>query len=339
MPPAQPAAPAATPAQHAAPADGAVRVRPFRFTAAMPALNHPVARWRDQIRRIEDLGFDSVSVSDHLTGGWSMDPLVAMTVAAEATTRLRLLGLVFCNDFRHPVLLHKALANLDVFSAGRLEIGLGAGWLRDDHDAAGLPFDPPTVRVARLVESVEILLRLFAGGPVDFAGRHYRVSGLAGLPEPVQRPHPPLLVGGGSRRILELAGRRADIVGINPRLAPDVDPRAALAELSPARFARKVAWARDAAAAAGRDPAGLEFQARMFDVRVLHRGVEHRASSSHAQRVDPAALVGSPSVLHGSVAECVDKLLALRDEYGVSYLHLGGNLDAAAPIVARLSGR
>ncbi|MEO3923761.1 TIGR03621 family F420-dependent LLM class oxidoreductase [Micromonosporaceae bacterium B7E4] len=348
MPPAQPLAPGvadpATPAPRtgssAVPAGAApVRVRPFRFTAAMPGLDRPAARWRDEIRRIEDLGFDSVSVSDHFTGGWAMDPLVAMTVAAEATTRLRVLGMVFCNDFRHPVLLHKALANLDVFSGGRVEIGLGAGWLRDDHDAAGLPFDPPAVRVGRLAESIEILLRLFGDKPVDFTGRHYRISGLLGLPEPVQRPHPPLLVGGGSRRVLELAGRCADIVGINPRLAPDVDPLAAVAEMSPERFTRKVDWARDAATAAGRDPADLEFQSRMFDVRVVHRGVAHRASSSHARGVDPAALADSPAVLHGSVDECVDKLLALRDRYGVSYLHLGGNLDAAAPIVARLAGR
>ncbi|ROT31643.1 TIGR03621 family F420-dependent LLM class oxidoreductase [Micromonospora sp. HM5-17] len=305
----------------------------------MPGLDRPVDRWRDEIRRIEDLGFSSVSISDHVTGGWAMDPLVAMTVAAEATTRLRVLGLVLCNDFRHPVLLHRSLANLDVFSGGRLEIGLGAGWLRADHDAAGLPFDPPGVRVARLAESVEVLLGLFGATPVTFAGRYYRVTDLDGLPKPVQRPHPPLLIGGGSRRVLELAGRRADIVGINPRLAPDVDPLAAVAELSPERFAQKIAWARSAALAAGRDPETLEFQVRMFDVRVVHRGVEHRSTSSHARLADAAALASSPAVLHGSVDECVDRLVALRERYGVSYLHLGGNLAAAAPIVARLAGR
>ncbi|GAB3152374.1 hypothetical protein GCM10027290_42950 [Micromonospora sonneratiae] len=319
--------------------DIATPPRPFRFTASMPALTQPVARWRDEIRRIEDLGFSSVSVSDHFTGGWAMDPLVAMTVAAEATTRLRVLGMVFCNDFRHPVLLHKSLANLDVFSGGRVEVGLGAGWLRDDHDAAGLPFDPPDVRVARLAESVEVISALFGDKPVTFVGRHYQLTGLAGLPKPVQRPRPPLLIGGGSRRILELAGRTADIVGINPRLAPDVDPRTAVAEMSPERMDRKVAWARTAASAAGRDPGALEFQLRMFDVRVTHRGVEHRATSSHAALASPAALASSPSVLHGTVDECVDRLEEIRQRYGVNYLHLGGNLAAAAPIVARLAGR
>ncbi|MFD0822460.1 LLM class flavin-dependent oxidoreductase, partial [Micromonospora zhanjiangensis] len=196
------------------------RPRPFRFTTSMPPLTRPARRWRDEIRRIEELGFSSVSVSDHLTGGWAMDPLVAMTVAAEATSRLRVLSLVLCNDFRHPVALHRALANLDVFSGGRVEFGLGAGWLRDDHDAAGLRFDPAGVRIDRLAESIGIILDLFGGKPVSRTGRYYRVTDLVGLPEPAQRPHPPLLVGGGGRRILELAGRTADIVGVNPRLAP-----------------------------------------------------------------------------------------------------------------------
>ncbi|MGW4465304.1 TIGR03621 family F420-dependent LLM class oxidoreductase [Micromonospora sp. NPDC004704] len=318
---------------------GVAGPRPFRFTASMPALNRPVPQWRDEIRRIEQLGFSSVSVSDHFTGGWAMDPLVAMTVAAEASTRLRVLGMVFCNDFRHPVLLHKSMANLDVFSGGRVEVGLGAGWLRDDHDAAGLPFDPPGVRVDRLAEAIEVITGLFGDKPVSFAGRHYQLTELDGLPKPVQRPRPPLLVGGGSRRVLELAGRTADIIGINPRLAPDVDPLAAVAEMSPERMDRKVAWARDAAVAAGRDPAALEVQLRMFDVRVTHRGVEHRSTSSHAALADPSALAASPSVLHGSVPECVDRLFALRERFGINYLHLGGNLDAAAPIVARLAGR
>jgi probable F420-dependent oxidoreductase len=305
----------------------------------MPALNRPVPQWRDEIRRIEELGFSSVSVSDHFTGGWAMDPLVAMTVAAEASTRLRVLGMVFCNDFRHPVMLHKSMANLDVFSGGRVEVGLGAGWLRDDHDAAGLPFDPPGVRVDRLAEAIEVITGLFGDKPVTFAGRHYQLTELDGLPKPVRRPRPPLLVGGGSRRVLELAGRTADIVGINPRLAPDVDPLAAVTEMSPERMDRKVGWARDAARAAGRDPGALEFQLRMFDVRVTHRGVEHRSTSSHAALADPAALTASPSVLHGDVEECVEQLLALRERFGINYLHLGGNLDAAAPIVARLAGR
>ena len=319
-------------------APGRVAHREFRFAVSMPGLNLPPPAWRDEIRRIEDLGFSSVAVSDHFTGGWAMDPIVAMTVAAEATTRLRVLGMVFCNDFRHPVLLHKSMANLDVYSGGRVEIGLGAGWMREDHDAAGLPYDPAEVRVDRLAEAIDVMPGLFAGEPVTYEGQYYRITDLDGLPKPVQQPRPPLLIGGGSRRVLELAGRTADIVGINPRLAPDVDPLAAVADMSPQRMAQKVAWARTAASGAGRDPDALDFQLRIFDLRVQQGTAELRATSSHALNASPESLAASPSVLHGSPAECAEKLLATREQYGINYFHLGSNVDAAAPIVARLAG-
>lgn len=304
----------------------------------MPGLSRGPTAWREEVRRIEDLGFSSVAISDHLTGGWAMDPLVAMTVAAEATSRLRVLGMVFCNDFRHPVLLHKSMANLDVFSGGRVELGLGAGWMRADYDALGLTFDPADVRVDRLAETIAVVRGLFGPQPLTFAGKHYQITELDGLPKPVQRPYPPILVGGGGRLVLELAGAQADIVGINPRLAPGVDPMAAVADMSPARIERRVAWARAAAAAAGRDPDALEFQLRIFDLRVSAGGTEHVSTSSHAAHASEAELAASPSVLRGSVSECADALMATRERFGISYFHLGSHVDAAAPIVARLAG-
>jgi probable F420-dependent oxidoreductase len=306
--------------------------RPFRFTISMPPLGASLAQWRDQLRRIDDLGFSSVSISDHLTGGWQMDPIVAMTVAAEATTRLRVLSMVLCNDFRHPVTLHRSMANLDVFSGGRVEIGLGAGWKEADYRASGVQFAPASARVARLAESIEVLKGLFGPEPVTYVGTYYQVSELAGLPRPVQRPHPPLFVGGGSRRILELAGRAADIVGLNPRLASGVE------DMTADRLRRKIGWARSGAIAAGRAPEELEFQQSLVDVRLTHRGVEHRWSSSLARGVPLEALAASPSVLHGDLDDCVDALVERRARYGISYLHLGGNLEAAALIVDRLSG-
>ena len=290
--------------------------------------------WRNELRRIEDLGFSTVAVSDHFSHGWAMDPIVAMTVAAEATTTLRVLGMVFCNDFRHPVLLHKAMANLDVFSGGRVEVGLGAGWQRDDHDAAGIPFDDVHMRLSRLAEAVDIIGALFGPDPVTFHGEHYRITDLDGLPKPVQHPRPPLLIGGGGKRVLELSGRTADIVGINPRLAPDVDPLRAVEELSPERVERQVGWARAAAAEAGRDP---EFQLRILDLRVRHNGEHLTATSSLAAHASAQAMADSPSVLHGDVDECVNQLLATRERFGINYFHLGSNVDAAAPIVARLA--
>jgi probable F420-dependent oxidoreductase len=302
--------------------------RPFRFTVSMPPLG---PHWRDQLRRIEDLGFSSVSISDHIIGGWQMDPIVTMAVAAEATTRLRVLSMVFCNDFRHPVLLHRSMANVDVLSGGRVEIGLGAGWKEEDYRAGGFDFDPPADRVARLAESIQVLTGLFTAASFTFTGEHYRITELTGLPRPVQQPRPPLLVGGGGRRILELAGRTADIVGLSPRLPAE--------HVTPEGLRRKVGWVRAAAAAAGRPPDALELQQSIVDVRLTHRGAEHRWSSSLARTIPPEALAASPYALHGDLSACVDTLVQRRESYGISYLHLGGNLDAAALIVQRLAGR
>jgi len=308
--------------------------KPFRFAASMPGLNRTPAEWREHVRRVEDLGFSSVAVSDHFTDGWAMDPIVAMTVAAEATSRLTVLSLVFCNDFRHPVLLHKSMANLDVFSGGRVEIGLGAGWKQTEHEAAGLRFDPPAERVERLAEAIDVVTGLFGPQPLTYAGKHYRITALDGLPKPVREPYPPIVVGGGGRKVLELAGRRADIVGINPRLTAGGGLAAAMADMTPESIARKVGWARAAAA----DPDRLEFQMTMLHVRVTVGGQTHGSTSSQAAQASPDQLKASPAVLHGSVDECVDKLVEVRERFGISYFHLGGNLAAAAPVVARLAG-
>src|SRR5277367_3643665 len=138
--------------------------RPFRFIAPMPPLDSP-ATWRDKLRRIEDLGFSTVAVSDHLTGGWQMEPVVALTAAAEATSSLRLLTLVLCNEFQHPVVLHKSMAMLDVLSTGRVEIGLGAGWLHEDFTRTGVHLDSAGTRIDRLEESLRVLKLLFADDP------------------------------------------------------------------------------------------------------------------------------------------------------------------------------
>lgn len=308
-------------------------MKPFRFMTSLPGLGD-VSTWRDRVRRIEDLGFDTAAVSDHLTGGWSMDPVVAMTVAAEATTRLRVATVVLANPLRHPVLVHRAMANLDVFSGGRLEVGIGAGWQKADHDAIGVELDPPGARLERLEESLQIMLALFRGGRVSHEGRYYRVSGVDGVPAPVQRPHPPLLVGGGAQRVLTLAGRMADIAGITLQQAAAGTLERHTDEGSPDRLAQKVGWVRAGARAAGRDPDEVELHLSMVRVRVTDGAAVHEWRSSLGSGETPGF-----ATLDGDPAQCVEALLKLREEHGVSYLHLGNNLDAAAPIVAALAGR
>jgi probable F420-dependent oxidoreductase len=298
-----------------------------------------VSAWRAELRRIEDLGYSAVAISDHFTMGWVMEPVVAMAAAAEASRHLRVLSLVLGNDYRHPALLHKSMATLDVLSGGRVEIGLGAGWLTRDYEAANLPFDPAGVRVDRLAETVDVLKGLFATEPLNYSGKHYQINELDGLPKPVQAPHPPLLIGGGGRRMLELAGAAADIVGINTTWRPGAPIGSALLDLSAARVAEKVGIARTAARDAGRDPDALRYQTAILSLNVTDGPAARPWVSSMAADVtDPAVLADSPVVLHGSVTSCVDTLLRRREEYGLDYIHIGGDPAAAAPIVARLAG-
>jgi probable F420-dependent oxidoreductase len=323
--------------------------RPFRFSVPMPRLDQAAARWRDEVRRIEDLGFSSISVSDHFTQGWVMEPIVAMTAAAEVTQRLRVLSLVFGNDYRHPVMLHKSMATLDVLSEGRVEIGLGAGWMLSDYDTANLAYDPAPVRVDRLEESAKVLKGLFGPTPYSLQGRHYRISGLEGLPKPVQRPHPPLLIGGGGKRVLSVAAQLADIVGINPGQRPDVISGKQLGVIVPSevvdqtaeRVDRKVGWVRTAATAAGRSMEGIELQIRLLSCHLSSSASDARASLvriSDELRVEPAVLEGSPALLHGSVEQCVEALQERRERFGISYVNLKGDVGKAARIVARLAG-
>ncbi len=315
--------------------------RPFRFIAPAPRLTGDPARWRAEVRRIEELGFSTVSVGDHLSQGWVLEPVTAMTIAAEATTRLRVLSLALANDYRHPVLLHKALATLDVFSGGRVELGIGAGWMTSDYRAAGIPLDAPGRRIDRLEESLSVLAGLFAPGPFSFVGRHYQVEALEGRPEPVQRPRPPILVGGGGRRILSLAARVADIVGVHCRLGSGVQDAESVVDLAAHRVAEKVRWVREAAAAAGRCTDDLELQFSVYHCQVTSPGgAPAPARSSFAALIEsvPELLADSPAVLVGDVARCVDLLQERRERFGLSYLNLGGDLDAVAPLVARLSG-
>ncbi|MGY1736596.1 TIGR03621 family F420-dependent LLM class oxidoreductase [Geodermatophilus sp. SYSU D00684] len=315
-------------------------MRPFRFIAPLPRWTGDLRAWQAGVRRLEDLGFDTVSVSDHLSGGWALDPMVSLQAAADVTSTVRLLTLVVNNDLRHPVLLHKAAANLDVFSGGRLELGLGAGWMETDYQASGMTFDSPGVRIDRLGESVTILKSLFSGTAVTFSGRHYGVEDLVGLPETTQRPRPPLLLGGGGRRMLELAAREADIVGVHPRLRSGRLDAAAVADLSPAAVAEKVHLVHDAARRAGREPDDLELQFSVYHCQVGPVGPPGPRASSFARLLDesPELLAGSPAVLRGSREECIDLLVQRREEYGFSYLSLGGDVDAVAPVVSALSG-
>ncbi|WP_432835847.1 TIGR03621 family F420-dependent LLM class oxidoreductase [Dactylosporangium sp. CA-092794] len=304
----------------------------------MPRLRQPLTQWRDRIRHLEDLGFHTVAIADHLGDGWSMDPITVMAIAAEATTTLRVSTSVLCNDFYHPFFLHRSISNLDVISEGRVTLGLGAGWRPLDYSVSGVRFDPAPVRVARLAESIAVLKGLFAGERFTFAGEHFRVEEALGAPRPVQSPHPPIMVGGGGRRMLQLGGREADIVGINPpRLTEHSDPAKMARELSAEGLRAKAGIVREAAAAAGRDPDAVLLQTNLLDVRVRGMERDSRSTSDLVNWLGEAAVTDSPLVLDGDVERCIDALHELRETVGITEIHLGNDADGVAEIVKRLS--
>jgi probable F420-dependent oxidoreductase len=318
----------------------------FEFAVTPPTSVTPVGEWAAALRRIEDMGIATVVVADHFTGGWDVEPMVTLTAAAMATTTLRVQTGVLGNDYRHPVQVHRMAAMLDAVSGGRFTLGLGAGWLASDYDAAGLTYDPPGTRVDRLVESIAVIKALFGPEPVDFEGEHYRVRGLQGAPAPVQLPHPPLFVGGGSPRVLRLAGREADVVGVNASLRAGELGAHAVVDLRRERVAEKVGWVLDAAEACGRSREDVALEMNHWLVRVTateSEAEDYLARIGARYEVEPAVLAGSPGVLVGTVERCVDVLHERRETLGFSHLQLDAgfpprDLDSLAPIVAALAG-
>jgi probable F420-dependent oxidoreductase len=305
-----------------------------------------MADWQARIRALEDLGITSVVAADHFTGGYGFEPMVALTAAASCTTTLRLQTGVLGNDYRHPVLVHRMAAVLDVVSDGRFTLGLGAGWMTSDYEAAGIPLDPPGVRVDRFEEALAVITGLFGDGPFDFEGTHYRIRALEGLPKPVQRPRPPLFVGGGSPRVLKIAGRHAEVVGINASLRAGELGAHAITDLSAERVQQKIAWAREGAVAAGRDPDDLELEMNHWLAKVTPTAAaaaELLERVASRQGVDAALLAASPSVLVGTADQLVDTLRARREQLGISYLQLDAgfpapDVHAFEPVIGALAG-
>jgi probable F420-dependent oxidoreductase len=305
--------------------------RPFRF-AVTARFGRSGTGWRDVARRAEDLGYDVLLVTDHM--GSQLAPIPALMAAADATTRLRVGSFVFANDYRNPVMLAKEIATLDVLSGGRVEIGIGAGWSISDYRDLGIAYDAPAVRVGRLEESVGLLKRLFKEDSVDHTGKHYTVRGARILPKPLQRPHPPLMIGGGGPRVLRLAAREADIVTFAPQV--NASGRARLDALTEKALTERVTRFR---AAAGERADRVELNVFVFDAAVTDRARSLVAAVSGYLRRAANGIVRSPFVMYGSRASLRELLLERRERLGISYVSVPGNaMREFAPIVAELRG-
>ena len=308
-------------------------VQSFRFGVQLSAAGDG-AEWRAKARQIEDLGYSTLFLPDHFGSQWA--PLVALTSAAEATTTLRVGSLVFDNDYRHPVLLAREVATLAIVSEERVEFGLGAGWQRSDYEQAGLAFDPPGVRIDRMVEGLHIMRDLWSTGRSTFEGKYYSVNGAHGVPMPAGTDHPPIIIGGGSKRILSIAAREAEIVGFSPSLAEGVVGLATAQSAVAARFRERVDWVKEAA---GARLAELEFQVLTFAVQVTEHRDRFLDDAASLFGLTPDEVAGSPIALVGTVEEICETLLSRREEYGFSYMVVHDeNIEDFAPVVAALAG-
>jgi probable F420-dependent oxidoreductase len=287
--------------------------RPFRFGVEMMGPFEGM-NWADSARELESLGYDALHAPDHFDEG--LGPITAMASAAAVTERLVVATAVLAADFRHPAVLARELAAIDVISEGRLEVGLGAGYNVDDYRWSGIAMDPPKVRVDRLEEYVAVLRGLFAEGPFTLKGEHFRIDALDGTPHPHTLGGPPIFVAGGGPRMLRFAARHADIVGVNPSL-PTSEKRAEAARDG-------VAESVDKKFGLVREAAGDRFDDLTFHGWLRHTQVTDDAHGTAAQIAAATGLteddvLASPFVLIGSVEEIVARLAERRKRWGYSY--------------------
>jgi probable F420-dependent oxidoreductase len=315
-------------------------MRPFRFLAT--ADGYPsFAELTGLARKAEAVGCSAFVLPDHLIGQYAPMPLLA--VVAAATERLRVGTFVLNACLRHPAVLAQDLATLDVLSGGRLEIGLGAGWNKPEHDAIGIPFEPVDVRISRLTEAITIFKGCFADGPFSFSGEHYAITGHDGVPKPTQRPHPPIFLGGGGKRLLTLAAREAQIIGLAPRLIQGGTPRVDARSLTAAATEEKIGWIREAA---GERFGELELNTYptggptivTSDPRAEARRRADRIREQTGVELTVEEILDSPLMCNGSTKDLTRKLTDLRERFGISSF-LVDDLDALAPVVEELAGQ
>lgn len=308
--------------------------RPFRFGVQLATADSG-QEWAALATEAEQLGYSSLLIPDHF--GNQLAPTPALAAAAAATTQLRVGPLVLDNDFRHPVVTAKEAATLDVLSGGRLELGIGAGWLASDYERSGIPMDPAPARVDRLAEALTVLKGLFADGRFSFKGEHYHITDYEARPKPAQKPHPPLLVGGGGSRVLALAAREADIVGVNPKISSGRIDRESSRDTRAAATDRKVEQVRQAA---GDRYADIEINFLVFTCVVTEDRKGTLEGLADSFGMAPEELAEAPHAWIGNVDEICEQLIAGRDRWDASYLIVQGvdAMRAAAPVVARLTG-
>jgi probable F420-dependent oxidoreductase len=311
---------------------------PFRFAVQLHTL--PPESWAGRIRALEQMGYSTLFVPDHFGPQW--DPTALLAAAAAVTNKLNVGSLVYDVDYRHPVVHAKAAATIQLLSGGRHEFGIGAGWMRTDYDEAGMTYDSPGTRIARLDEALQIIRSMWQNEHTTFTGQHYKITNIARAVD-ATFVNPKILIGGGGPKILRLAGRYADIVGINPTLAQGKIAAGTLADLAPEKIAEKLSWVREGAEAAGRSFSAIELNALVFMVAIKDNPKNLRAALSANTGMTPEQIADSPVFLTGPASEIRDTLQKRREQYGFSYIVIQSQdqaviEDFAANVVAPLAG-
>jgi probable F420-dependent oxidoreductase len=317
-----------------------INMRPFRFGILAETMES-ASQWKESAQRTEALGYSSLLIRDHFVPdfeGNTYAPIAAMSAAALSTKDLRVGTLVLDNDFRHPIVMAKEIATLDAMSDGRLELGLGAGWMESEYQQMGFPYDAPKVRVSRLEEAVTVYKQFFAGACFSFVGQHYQIDNLKPFPASQQKPNPPLLIGAGKERMCKLAGREADIVGLMTSDTRDgrifVEPQLLL----PEALEQKLAWVREGA--------GARFDELEFNMVASLFITDDRAKTAReiiertGWDIRVEDVLRMPSRLIGTVEEIIQQIHEQREKFGISYYVLADKYrEAFAPIVVELKGK
>jgi probable F420-dependent oxidoreductase len=320
--------------------------RPFRFGCQGYS---PKDRneWTDTARRAEDLGYSTLFVADHYFGpGSAMEEanhslqtvacIPAMMAAADATESIRIGSRVICVDYHHPVVLAKELATIDLLSDGRLEAGFGAGWVASEYAAMGIPMDRPGVRIDRMIEVVEMSRRFFAGDDLDLDGEHVTARDMRAVPMSPQDGGPRIMLGGGSPRVLRVAGQLADIVSVNFNNSAGKIGDHSIGSGTADGTAQKLEWIREGAGERFED---LEIEIGAYFTTVTNQTDATTADMAGALNLKPEVLAAHPHTLIGSVDEICEKLEQRRAELGISYVTVGVSVmkDFAA-VVEKMAG-
>ena len=304
----------------------------FRFSASLGGLDS--SSLVANAKRAEELGYSTVSLPDHFTD--QPAPLIGLTAAAMATTTLRVLPLVLANDYREPVVLAKELATIDALSGGRLDFGIGAGWMISDYEQAGIQYDSPGTRIRKLGESVDVLRALLAGETLDHDGDFYTITGALSAPLPVQEGGVPIMLAGGKQKMLTLAGEKADIVGFNPGLTAGVIDERAGRTATATKTDEKLAWIKDGA---GDRFDTIELQTRVHLTMITDDRHKVAAEMAPLLGISAEEALESPHALVGTIEECIEDLQRWRDRWGISFVSINGTeMEAFAPIVEALAG-